>query len=63
MAQANQKIRKAIRIAGVRHWQVAAALGIREDRFTRLLRFDLPEQQEHDILTKISELAKNGDIS
>ena len=37
----NQEIRNAIRSAGVRQWQVAEAMGLREDTLSRKLRHEL----------------------
>ena len=56
MNQANEKIRKAIRMAGVKHWQVAAAMGIREETLTRILRFEVSPEREKQILNAVEKL-------
>ena len=49
----NQEIRKAIRFAGVRQWQVAEAMGLREDTLSRKLRHELNEESKQEVLAAI----------
>lgn len=49
----NQEIRKAIRSAGVRQWQVAEAMGLREDTLSRKLRHELNEESKQEVLAAI----------
>lgn len=49
----NQEIRNAIRSAGVRQWQVAEAMGLREDTLSRKLRHELNEESKQEVLAAI----------
>ncbi|WP_028511274.1 hypothetical protein [Ruminococcus sp. NK3A76] len=55
---ANQIIREELKAKGVRQWQLAAALGISEQTMVRRLRFELDEETQLEMLTKIEELTK-----
>lgn len=55
---ANQIIREELKARGVRQWQLAAALGISEQTMVRRLRFELDEETQLEMLTKIEELTK-----
>jgi hypothetical protein len=58
----NIEIRRAIRWAGLCHWQVAECLGMSEVKFCRLLRkLDLPEEIRAEILAAIERLVKERD--
>lgn len=61
MSENNVKIRKAARIAGIPLWSVAASIGISEPTLTRWLRFPLPQEKEHLILTTIAMLEKEDE--
>lgn len=52
----NQEIRNAAAAAGVRLWQVAAALGLTDSSFSRKLRFELSAEEKKKILDIIGEL-------
>ena len=52
---ANTDIKQAARVAKVKHWQIADALGIRDTEFSRRLRFPLPEDEKNKIM-KIIEI-------
>lgn len=52
----NMKIRAAFMAAGLRQWQVAAALGMSETHFSRKLRHELPQEESKKILRVIDEL-------
>ena len=54
----NKKIRDAIRIANLKQWQVADALGIHEATFCIWLRHELPAEKQKHILAVIAELKK-----
>ena len=56
MVLKNQDIRKAIKSAGLRMWQVAAEYGINDGNFSRLLRHALPEDRKARILDIIVKL-------
>jgi hypothetical protein len=55
---ANEGIRSAIKDAGLRHWQIAAALNLSESAFCRLLRRELSEEKRIHILAIIANLNK-----
>ena len=54
----NQKIRWAASSKGVKHWRIAAALGIHETTLTRKLRTELSAQEREYILSVIDELSE-----
>lgn len=49
----NKEIRAAIVLKGLKHWEVARALGIHDSNFSRLLRKELPENKKKEILKVI----------
>ena len=55
----NQEIRQAALAKGVRMWQIAEALGVHENTFSRRLRNELPQDERERILAVIDELS-NG---
>ena len=55
---ANKIIRDELKARRVRHWELAAALGISEQTLVRWLRFELSEDRQLDMLMKIEEIAK-----
>lgn len=55
---ANQDIRKAIKNADLKHWEVAELIGFSETTLVRKLRKELPEEEKKNILKIISELSK-----
>lgn len=59
----NEKIRDAMRIANVKQWQVADALGVHEATFCVWLRHELPAEKENAILEAIDVLSKGEVIS
>lgn len=56
----NDDVRKAIRISGFRHWQVAAQLGICENTLVRWLRDELSEERRNAIYRAIDSLQREG---
>ena len=54
----NKAIKEAIRKAGVKQWQVAAALGISEATIVRWLRQELTEERRKAILSAIEVLSR-----
>lgn len=54
----NENIRLFIKQSGLKHWQVAKALGIGESTFVRWLREELPETEKEKILAIISEVER-----
>ncbi len=53
----NIAIREAAKAAGVKHWEVAECYGLSEDRFCRLLRHELPAEEQERILAIIAKLS------
>lgn len=52
----NLDIKAAAIGAGVRLYEVAERLGLREDSFSRKLRYDLPDAEREKILDAIKEI-------
>lgn len=57
----NQDIRRAAGGAGVRLWQIAAALGIADCSLSRKLRKELPQEEKEKIFAIIEKLAKEAE--
>lgn len=55
---ANEKVRAEAKARGVKHWQIAAHIGVSELTFMRWLRFPLPEDKEKKIMEAIKELSE-----
>lgn len=58
--KANQAIRMAAKRQGVKHWQIAAYLGISEPTIMRWLRFPLSEEREKAIWEAIEAISKGA---
>ena len=56
--RANEKIRTYAQECGVKFWQIAEKYGLSEGTFSRRLRHELPEDEQHRILSIIDELHK-----
>lgn len=56
MCEKNPEIRRALKEAGVKHWQAAYAMGISEATMVRRLRRELPEEEKARILAVIKQL-------
>lgn len=56
--KANQKIRKYAKEKGVKHWEIAAYLGISEQTILRWLRTPLPPEKETAIQEAIDLIAR-----
>lgn len=56
--KANLKIRTALKENKVFQWQLADSLEISEPTFTRLMRHELPDEKQEEIVAKIKEIAK-----
>ena len=57
MNRTNEEIRRAIGANGLKQWQIANALGIREENFSRKLRTELCAEEKQKILLIIESLA------
>lgn len=56
----NQEIRQAALRKGVRMWQIAEALGVHENTFSRRLCSELPQEEQERILSIIDDLSKGA---
>ena len=54
----NEDVRRAIRISGFKHWQIAAAMGIGETTLCRWLRDALTAERRAAILSAIEALSR-----
>lgn len=55
--QANTDIRVSAMSHGVRHWEIAQAMGISDFTFSRKLRKELSENEKQQIFTIIDKIA------
>lgn len=58
--KANPIIRNTAKRKGVKHWQIAAHLGVSEPTIMRWLRFPLSEEKEKAILEAIEAISKGA---
>ena len=56
MVKKNAEIRQVLKKKGIKHWQVADAMGISEATMVRRLRKELPEEEKARILQIIEQL-------
>lgn len=56
--QANMEIRSSAKLAGVKLWEVAEAIGISDGMLSRKLRRELPEAEQRKILGIVADLAR-----
>lgn len=54
----NQTIKRAAGAEGIRLWEIADKLGIRDSEFSRLLRHELTEKDKERVLAAIDEIRK-----
>ncbi|MDD5703039.1 MAG: hypothetical protein PHU23_13430 [Dehalococcoidales bacterium] len=54
---ANEDIKKEIRAARLKFWQVAAVYGCNDSNFSRKLRFELPQEEKTRIYKIIMSLS------
>lgn len=59
MQRANEKIRRMMGANGIKQWQLAEAMGIREETLSRKLRTELKEDESGKILLTIENIANN----
>lgn len=55
MTKANLKVRLAIMEHSLTQWDVAKILGMSETSFYRLMRDEMPEEKQDEIIRKIEE--------
>ena len=60
---ANKIVREELKSRGDRHWELAHALGVSEQTLVRWLRFELDEDKQLDMLTKVEEIAKRKETA
>lgn len=60
MVQANQNIRKMAKAAGIYLWQIADRLGTVDTNFSKMLRKELPEDKQAEIMHIIAELEQEA---
>lgn len=56
----NQDVRLKAAGSGVRLWQVAEALGMRDDAFSKKLRRELSKEEKQKIFDIIDRLSRGG---
>jgi hypothetical protein len=54
----NKKIREALTKANMKQWQLADLMHIREEALCRKLRYELPAEEQRQILALIKEASK-----
>lgn len=52
----NQKIRNAMKEKNLSQYEVARLLNYREDMFSKMLRYELPEDEQNELIEKINAL-------
>ena len=60
---ANKIVREELKSRGVRHWELAHELGMSEQTLVRWLRFELDEDRQLDMLTKVEAIAKRKETA
>lgn len=55
---ANRQIKERAKKEGVRLWQVADMLGVSEATMTRMLRKELPQAKQQEIMTIIDQISE-----
>lgn len=63
MGYCNKEIRNAAALNGIKHWEIANALGVSEGNFCRMLRTEMPTDQKQYILSIIEKIATGEMIS
>ena len=54
----NKKVRNALFRSGLKHYEVAEAMGVADETFSRWLRHELPAEKQNEILATIDKLKK-----
>ena len=58
----NQEIQARAKEAGVRLWEIAERLGMRDDAFSRKLRRELPDDERENILAIIDQIEDEREV-
>ena len=61
MRRANEEIRRMMGANGLKQWQIAEAMGIRDENLSRKLRKELPTTEKEKILFVIKNIIKEED--
>ena len=56
----NAKIRTALFKSGIKHYQVAEAMGVADETFSRWLRHELSKEKRNEIMAAIDKLKKEA---
>lgn len=57
----NLRVRKAIEEKGLPNYEVARLMGYREECFSRLLRYELPDEVQDELVKAIEQIGgQNG---
>ena len=56
----NQDVKLRAAGSGVKLWQIADALGMRDDSFSKKLRRELPDEEKRAIFAIIDSLSRGG---
>lgn len=56
----NQRIREALKEAGLYQWELAKIMGIGETTISRYLRVEMPEEEQDKIIELIRKNRKEG---
>lgn len=59
--KANLDVRNRAKFEGVKLWQIADKLGIRDSTFSIELRYELPEERKREIFEAINEIRKENE--
>lgn len=59
-AKANQRIREALKEAGLYQWELAILMGVCEATLQKRIRVELPEEEQDRIIELIRENRKEG---
>lgn len=58
--KANQRIRKALKEAGLYQWELALLMGVHEATMAKMLRMELPEEEQDKIIDLIRKHKEEG---
>lgn len=59
MKEQNTDIRKAITESGLKKYEIAHAIGVTDSWFSKMLRFELPEEKKNQIISAIHQLKES----
>ena len=58
--KANQRIREALKEAGLYHWELAVLMGVSESTLQKRLRVELPKEEQDKLINLIRKNRKEG---